>query len=81
MTSKTKTDIQRRKFLKTAGLSVGAAAVAGTEPPEAAAVALACSRLARVRPPKAAVPIFRKPRRCPWEIVSMGGKGVVLRTG
>ena len=30
MTGKTKTDIQRRKFLKTAGLSVGAAAVAGT---------------------------------------------------
>ena len=30
MTSKTKTDIQRRQFLKTAGLSVGAAAVAGT---------------------------------------------------
>jgi nitrous oxide reductase len=30
MTSNTKTDLQRRKFLKTAGLSVGAAAVAGT---------------------------------------------------
>ena len=30
MTSKTKTDIQRRKFLKTAGLGVGAVAVAGT---------------------------------------------------
>jgi len=30
MTSKSKTDIQRRKFLQTAGLSVGAAAVAST---------------------------------------------------
>ena len=29
MTEKTKTEIHRRNFLKTAGLSVGAAAVAG----------------------------------------------------
>ena len=30
MTEKTKTEIHRRNFLKTAGLSIGAAAVVGT---------------------------------------------------